>query len=400
MNGFLVNLWMEKIINYYFIYLYVLTFLLKFSKILSHKHLLLPFELENGKIFSSLIIGHPIQNVYRQVDLLNSFTWTVSMYYNKQKSETYSSISNETITIESKLINSELVCDRVNIDYFTSIESFCFYLVEFSDIKDLNGDTTFAFGYKIKNESFSLVHQLNKDGFIGSNSFFIEGTHDSVGKIHFGDLTKNELSKYPYTSQCKVEQKYEKWGCKLYSFQIGYSFTYFVEEFENYFYFDTGIYDIFFPQKAFYYLFNKFKYFSKNCELKPGSSIYSFSCPKKMLNSIKSISFNIGGFLLPIKIEELFFCGSYNLCRCIIQYSTKRSNDFTFGSAFYWIYIVGFHYNENSISFFSSNPIDYIGASQYLKRLFIIIFLIFQLFGVLMLLLLLWINNGKHPLLS
>ena len=119
-----------------------------------------------------------------------------------------------------------------------------------------------------------------------------------------------------------------------------------------------------------------------------------------MLNSIKSISFNIGGFLLPIKIEELFFCGSYNLCRCIIQYSTKRSNDFTFGSAFYWIYIVGFHYNENSISFFSSNPIDYIGASQYLKRLFIIIFLIFQLFGVLMLLLLLWINNGKHPLLS
>ena len=303
MNG-LVNLWMEKIINYYFIYLYALTFLLKFSIISSQKHLFLPFELENGKIFASLIIGHPIQNVYRQVDLLNSFTWTISMYYNKQKSETYSSISNETITIESKIINSELVCDRVNIDYFTSIESFCFYLVEFSDIKDLNGDTTFAFGYKIKNESFSLVHQLNKDGFINSNSFFIEGTHDAVGKIHFGDLTKNELSKYPYTSQCKVEQKYEKWGCKLYSFQIGYSFTYFVEEYENYFYFDTGIYDIFFPQKAFYYLFNKFKYFNKNCELKPGSSIYSFSCPKKMLNSIKSISFNIGGFLLPIKIED------------------------------------------------------------------------------------------------
>lgn len=387
---------MEKIINFYFIYLYALNFFLKFSKILSEKPLFLPYVLENGKIFIFLEVGHPIQNVYRQIDLVNSFTWTVSMYYNKEKSETYNSISNNTILIESKPINSELICDRVNIDYYSEV-SYCFYLVEFCDIKDLNGDSTFAFGYKIKNESFSLVHQLNQNGFIKSKSFFIEGTYSSVGKIHFGNLSINKLRKFPYNSFCLVDQKHDKWGCKLYSFQIGISFTYFVEESENYFYFDTGIYEIFFPQKAFYSIFNKFKYFNQNCKLSQGFTIHSFICPKKIFNSIKFISFNIGGFLLPISLEELFFCGNQNLCRCIIQHSTKRPNDFIFGSSFYWIYIVGFNYNENSISFFSPNPIYYIGTNLHLKKYFIIAFSIFQFFGVLMLLILVFLNYCKHP---
>ena len=341
------------------------------SFIYSNRSVSIPYELLNGKIFITLRIGTPIQAVSRQLDLTTGLSWIVPMYYHKEKSITYNSLSNNTIVLNAPL-NAELISDNVILEYEYSITSFLFYLIEFDEIRNLNIEDSFGFGYNMKNDSFSIVHLLYNNDIIKRKAFYIRQWNEQSGYVFFGDINDKELMKKPYRAFCNVNIKYNTWGCDVFSIQIDNRYTYYISSNESYLYFDSGLREIYFPYNSFRFLYdimNKYE----SCSIEKYYSTQSIKCPKKLIEQLNSVKMNINGYLIELKLKDIFYCGIYKECRSTINYSDSYKDSFVFGTSIFSSYIVEFNYDESIIGLYSENKFQYIGKKKYYRK-YIVLF--------------------------
>ena len=66
-------------------------------------------------------------------------------------------------------------------------------------------------GYKIGDESFSLVHQLYKNNKIAHLSFALEDKERN-GTIHFGGIPNDAHLKMPYKGYINIDEDLPTWG--------------------------------------------------------------------------------------------------------------------------------------------------------------------------------------------
>ena len=348
-----------------FLLLYIISF------VYSKRSLSIPYELLNGKIFITLRIGTPIQAVSRQLDLTTGLSWLVPMNFHKEKSITHKSLSNNTIVLNAPL-NAELISDNVMLEYEYLITSFLFYIIEFDEIRNLNIEDSFGFGYNMKNDSFSIVHLLYNNNIITRKVFYIRQWNEQSGYVFFGENDDKEMMKKPYRAFCNVNTQYNTWGCDVFSIQIDDRYTYYISSNESYLYFDSGLREHYFPYNSFLFLYDIMNKYEP-CSIEKYYSTQSIKCPKRLIEQLNSVKMNINGYLIELKLKDIFYCGIYKICRSTINYSDKYKDSFVFGTSIFSSYMVEFNYDESIIGLYSENKFQYIGKKKYYMK-YIVIF--------------------------
>ena len=94
----------------------------------------------------------------------------------------------------------------INSDYLSELNVYIAQvLINFFGLKGI------GLGYKIGDESFSLVHQLYKNNKIDHLSFALEDKERN-GTIHFGGIPNDAHLKMPYKGYINIDEDLPTWG--------------------------------------------------------------------------------------------------------------------------------------------------------------------------------------------
>ena len=311
----------------------------------THCHLTINTTKVGGSLFLYLSIGEHF-SFFRINQALN-FT-----YINSHNS---TASNKEEIYIKAVKEQGEPLVDTIKANVFI-VNDFMFYKVPTAAKHYLPG-YQIGFGFDVINENYSMIHRLKKQSLISKNEYtLVPGSNVLDGKMLIGELSDEEISKYSFTSSCKVNSS--QWGCHLDSVYYGdISFVFNNTKYDNEYpmYFQISEKDILAPASFMRFLEkNIFDYYLHIglCAYIEGIYDY-FECYQNIIDKIsKTVSFNFNKSILMLGKKDLFEC-SLNKCKFVIM-GNRRINEWVFGQSFMDHFTITFDYEDKEIKFYSN----------------------------------------------
>ena len=133
-------------------------------------------------------VTHLVYSKYRKENLLNNQTLYLGFHYPSVLYKT------------NILINDKIAINNL-LTYNVKKENIVFYK-----------DQGLALGYHIKDESFSIVHQLYKKNMIDHLQFAFKNLYGKSAQFYIGGVPKNENLYFPYKVSIKVDETLPTWG--------------------------------------------------------------------------------------------------------------------------------------------------------------------------------------------
>lgn len=321
-----------------------------------------------------------------------------SGYWRINQQNPYSIIINQGKVNKSGMIYSNnITIDGINYTQILKLET----------IKMVNFDTT-IFYYEIPektfpyydiydgltfalhpaNESFSILHQLKKEGQISKMVYAFEPKEIRLteGNLHLGGLPEN-ITKNKYFGKCKVIN--DSWGCNLrYIYAGDNQNNLFINKYKAIFQSAYG--GITAPKEFLDYIAEnilKENILRNECEIERNYySDYIFICKngKEIFENLPPfLSFVFDNIVLKVPKSQLFYFPSFNgneklICNIYLSLNKQEQNIWTFGDRFLSNFITEFDYENKEVTFFSNEAIPIFKKKNNFFRK-ILIFLIFLL---------------------
>ena len=234
------------------------------------------------------------------------------------------------------------------------------------DIKFIKYTNFLGLGLNFERESFSVVHQLKKEGVINDLKFALVPHGKSDGTLYFGGVPNMIVSSME-RKKCFVKNKKDGWSCEVSEVTIN-SERSIVYKYSHIAKFDTTAQYTSAPRNFFTILMEEVfaPYFDrKDCKIfndfEPRLSCY---CEK--IANFPEIIFNIEGNIFALGFGELF--EEINDA-CYFMMIENKEKHWIMGDAFLRKYIVEFDYaKEGSVSFYSRTPPRHHNKSTFANR--------------------------------
>ena len=304
-----------------------------------------------------IYFGTPPKKLNLDIDMAIDYTWTTSFLYPQNSKTQQFHPSEDILSFSNKrTIQPDRVTDKaqiVNLDSNNNITiDFLFYYLKYKMSLDYEA---IGLAYKFHDQSLSLIHNLYTNDYIDKLAFGFVTENDRGGLIFFGGLPEN-VTENKIMTKFKVDDRKNTWGLKL--SRVGNYIN------SAYAYLNCGLELILAPYDFFNYLENDYlkDYLdNKTCSREIDQSIIDYKrvyyrCNCENIKFFPSINFIFDGKTFELKNSELFD-DSYNSCDFAIQHKTSNPDEWVFGAHFIKNYITLFDYEDNSISFFTKEPL-------------------------------------------
>ena len=362
-----------------------------------------------GTFNSELTIGKNATSIlFLEIDLQGEYSWTNHHYYNISSSTTIRQVNQEPFKL--KVIDKEETAiiyeDFIKIISYNLnnrgsmidkkefiIDDFRFIYLPESGYINHQSISLSVIPYE-NNEQFSIIGLLYKQKLIKRKQFSIAKGENSYKNIHFGGIPKNNIEKY--SSKCKIDINKKSWGC---------SFSYlYMEDNPNkifslpslhYVYFQANSNKIKVPSSLFdFFSQGVFASYlsSKQCTEDNLGNYRRISCKCESIESFPKLVLVIDKMKIVLN-NDVLFENPVGICSFLIDVNRNEDSEssITIGSSLYSTYNILFDYEDNSITFYSKNKIEFINnfstqskikALIYITQVIIITWLIILLFNI------------------
>ena len=319
-------------------------------------------------------MGNNLKDIKKYINLQTSYTLIPNTLFNNNSSTSLQIIDyNKEIKLNNYKSNVSVFKDFLYLNKSIYIP-FTFYSIP----SVLNYDPLFEgfnFGYKIKNEMFSIVHLLKKYKYIDSLKFgFYHKMMTNNSTLYFGGFPENlNLDKYNENLECKINSKKNLWGCVLTHIFIENKnnvnlqnlknrYIYYNRKINQYYsYYNPKIKGIDVPSSFYHFLLiNVFShYFNlKQCKFDIIYNEKIISCKTDVIDNIQPLIFCFEEKCIKLNFTYLFENkGEYSYLNIQINKYFKNykdnENNFGFGRAFLDQFHSLFSYENNYIQFYS-----------------------------------------------
>lgn len=349
------------------------------------------YQLCIGTYYLYLSYGADLDSFLGVLDISSPIT---SIPYKLFKQNKYPSTRNinDNINMTYSITNKTIIGQEKE-DYFLFISNWTTIVIPELSFIVIDPSSTilnpkskkFALGFDLINKNHSIIYQLKANDLIDDLSFTFDRDRTGLtnGIIYFGPLPGN-ITDNLYKTSCKVNSKEKQWGCRLSYVFIG-NITYIYENI----YFDTN-YPAFFNTNfkcikapvLFYELLIETlftQYLKTNqCNQKKydNKEVY---CHCSIMDQLTDLTFvfNDASFVLH---SRSLFTKYEDMCLFMIE---ENYEDYAwyFGSHFINQYITTFSYDNNDITFYSSEAfpninLDILFPEKRIKKWSIIVILI------------------------
>lgn len=297
------------------------------------------------------------------LDLNSSISWIHTLQSIEDSTQRTNYIINTNSTIDYK--SDTLYGQEVNRPIYLLNDNdhpitFRFYEIE-SVVLGTKG--ILGLNYKFEDDSYSIIHQIKKLGYIDQLSFsFI--LDQQKRQLFFGGIPDNFTSGRNLSS-CDVLPGYSNWNCNLTRIVINDTSTEFIYNFTTRFYLiSTGWY-IQAPGYYIDYIIEKYlkNYFdNKFCFINGDKPKRFIVCDYVCAQNTGNITFIIGDYSYSIPIKEFWVCGE-EFCRFTIR-ENPNGDEFVLGFVFYQFFNVLFDYEDSKIHFYSYKGIERINSDD------------------------------------
>ena len=177
------------------------------------KSISLPLEhFDSKEVFISL----SFQNENFTYPFIVNTASSSSLLYIDQEHISPSSIH---ITLQKNYKNNKFTAYLYNTEIrlkYCNIKDYSMYVTKHFMIS--MQEKGIAFGYHYENDSFSIVHNLYKNGMINKLQFAFHNSQRGLkGHLIIGDIAKNEHLSLPYQGIIKSNKRLPTWGFTLYN---------------------------------------------------------------------------------------------------------------------------------------------------------------------------------------
>ena len=337
-------------------------------------------------IFPTFTLGTPPKPLYQCLNTLLPFSHLFPSTYNTTISSSGTLIKeNNTIMIEKEKYNATRYSDKLIFGNppISIIPNFNFYTVSASTHSWSDG---FGFAFKFEDESFSIIHQLQKNKQITKKAFGIiphKNGEPFKGTLYYGEVSYDIILKdYKYKGTCDVSDNYTPWGCQMISISIGKKEI----NFEQYGFISTCQYFMILSLKFFDFMIDTvFREWidEETCFIIEGLLRSTLRCGKNVIKMGGDVKFKFdNGLVLNIPLIDLFICDD-SLCESLVASDNSDSKNFEFGMAFVRLFNATiFSYDNRAISFYSDKyeiTFEDIPIKHFITKKSIIIISIFEL---------------------
>ena len=277
----------------------------------------------------------------------------------------YISISNYGIKIKAQTFSTETTINSKKKKN-KMLPNFKFYYTKekcqddgvWSNIHSNTRQLSVGLGLGVKDEKYSLVHSLFKEGIISKKCFSFDHNNKGSIQINFGAISNENIDKYKYSTNIVIPSSKNKWGFTINSITIERK----KYNINKYAYINSGL-NSFIRSKHIYNLFNE--YFTQNSFFKDICIETNNKIIKCLLNETidKNVTFSLGsGIEFTISLNYLFKTQKIRGMLDII-YPDKEQNEpeesIHLGKSFLQLFnLIMFDFDSRKISF-KSNLIEF-----------------------------------------
>lgn len=208
-------------------------------------------------------------------------------------------------------------------------------------------DKGIGLGYKIEDESFSIVHQLYKNNKIAHLSFALEENTNNNGSIHFGGIPNDNHLILPYKGEIKIDEDLPTWGGRFNSivfrgieYSVNQSFI--INNALADFLYSNELYDML-RNDILHDLLNENK-----CSANTGTALEYLTCDIDINNNTEIIEFIIDKTHIHFHIKDLFDT----------QYNTRTFSSFC-SNPYPFYNFTGVIFGINFLKHFNYSLFDY-----------------------------------------
>lgn len=278
----------------------------------------------------------------------------------------------------------------VQIDNSILVNSF-HYILSKSDIKYFP-DNGLSLAYKPKNEEYSLIHQLYKQGLFDhlQYTFSPNDLQHYKGFIYFGGVPYDEIKKYPYRKDIKIENGNDSWGFRL----KGVKYNNVFHLYDKYTVINSCLIGMLYSDEIMNLLQEilKEKLINNICHIENTKGATQWiSCDKIIDEFEQTIDFKFETIRFTLLIKDLFQTDNYKR-----NYESKiKNNNYKhyekmniLGTEFILMFnLTVFDYEKGMISFYTDNPslFDISSNDNLLVKISIISNILFCFLNVMLL---------------
>ena len=278
-----------------------------------------------------------------------------------QFSEILKVISHQTVVYKQQEIPVNEYKDHLVIQ-FPSDNGFDYHFYEFTqDFPYSYKEKGFGFANKIKNNKFSLVHQLKEKGYISHNQFGIQKYSDMKGALFFGGLPQKAIDMYGHRGICNIDKRYPTWGCTMRKVVFDNNQTYSNDE---YAYLQSSDSEILAPEN--FILMLKDNILKDLVDLglcifhdlsdTEGSSYLECECDNFPMEMKVELYF--GNYKYSFKMKDFIQKSRNNMCTFLITLNNRQKFTWVLGTSFLQYFASDFDYETNRVSLYSDKMIE------------------------------------------
>lgn len=331
----------------------------------------LPFKKYYGGYYMQLKVGEPSQILFHGIDQGLTVTWTDSMFFDVDKSNSVKIIKEDgQLKFQKIRLFGKEIEDTVSFSNDEEknilLPKFPFYVIP--NTRGYNSRVGgIGLAYKFTDNKYSLIHQMKDNNLISNSSFGIipPKPEEEVGTIFFGGIPPEFINGKIHTS-CSVVGNYANWACDLsYVFfgEISYVYDNIYYNNRDYAYFQLAEKRILAPDKFMEHLKNKiFKQYldDQSCSYSLYGMNRRFECTCSVGSSLPDFNFIFDSHSYKLSGRELMEVDHGDYCVFMIYSNHIRNNNWIFGTIFLSKYYSVFNYEDKQVSFYSNNESVYV----------------------------------------
>ena len=309
---------------------------------------------------------------YFAIELAQGFSFISSGYYKKGA---------ETIIVEKGTrnffsypdISYELLSDIVEFGNPNVVLSDFFFYYFLPEQQPLPFDSI-SLNFK-HNKSFSVIENLYSKQIIDERTFSLVYFKENRGFLFLGGIPSTHTVD-KYSGSCTVDSRYESWGCqikKVLSNKKEYTIN------NGYFYLQSTQWGMSVPKNFLTFLNETYlsQYFEKgNCWFHEVIDIDNYHnietvCKCFVFTNAPNFTFFIGNLKLNVDPTILFQYMSDN-CRFVVK-ENLNDDSFILGMSFMRQFPILFDYDNQKLTFYSHNQINYINLGNFSSKTLILL---------------------------
>ena len=283
----------------------------------------------------------PAQRISLSINTAMPYTHIGDKYFIKEKSTSILLVDKVEKTIKTKTyqdvnyVRDIVVIDKENID---NLDFYIFFP------ENQSWSDGFGFSFRFEDPNFSIIDKLFNEKHIQNKMFALvpyANQNNTMGKVYIGGLPDSINEKeYRYSTQCKVEENYIPWGCRMkklnyYNRQKNATYSYTLN---SYAVISSNQYWMIYSFKFFHYVIEKvFKANHKLnfCKYKKAFNDISVVCNKKALEDLGDFDLEFDqGQKMRMQLKDLFRCPNELQCFSMFASNEEDKNAFELGGKF------------------------------------------------------------------